>query len=93
MKEQGLPHVALNVLSVLTHLENGRGISPEAIAEIIDEDEYEIQEVLENWFEFLVQRKVSTETRYSLYHYSFQDWLAKQWVNGGIDVDIADGQK
>lgn len=85
MKEQGLSHVALSVLSVLNHQENGRGISPEVIAEIIDEDEYEVQEVLENWLEFLVQRKVSTETRYSLYHYSFQDWLAKQWVNGGID--------
>ncbi|URD53702.1 ATP-binding protein [Chroococcidiopsis sp. CCNUC1] len=93
MKEQGLSHMVLSVLSVLSHQENGRGISPERIAKIIDEDEYEVQEVLENWFEFLVQRKVSTETRYSLYHYSFQDWLTKQCLDEGIDIGIAHGQK
>lgn len=51
------------------------GISAELIAQIIDEDEYEVKEVLENWLEFLQQQQIGGETLYSLYHSSFRDWL------------------
>jgi AAA ATPase domain len=93
MKAEGFSNIALEVLRVLTSREKGKGISVKAIAEIIDEDEYEVQEVLENWLEFLVQQKVSTETRYSFYHDSFRDWLAEQLVNGGIGLEIVNEQK
>ncbi|MEH2202662.1 MAG: ATP-binding protein [Nostoc sp.] len=51
-----------------------------AIAQIIDTDEYEVEEVLENWLEFLQQQKIASETHYSLYHSNFRDWLGKQQI-------------
>ncbi|WP_375507231.1 ATP-binding protein [uncultured Nostoc sp.] len=50
-----------------------------AIAQIIDTDEYEVEEVLENWLEFL-QQQIASETHYSLYHSNFRDWLRKQQI-------------
>jgi hypothetical protein len=44
-----------------------------AIAQIIDTDEYEVEEVLENWLEFLQQKRIGSETHYSLYHSNFRD--------------------
>ncbi|MEH1805501.1 MAG: ATP-binding protein [Nostoc sp.] len=51
-----------------------------AIAQIIDTDEYEVEEVLENWLEFLQQKPIGSEIHYSLYHSSFRDWLGKQQI-------------
>ncbi|MEH2078776.1 MAG: ATP-binding protein [Nostoc sp.] len=54
--------------------------SAAGIAQIIDTDEYEVEEVLENWLEFLQQKPIASETHYSLYHSSFRDWLGKQQI-------------
>jgi len=81
IKAQGLSSTALEVLYVLTSIEKGKKVSVKAITEVIGKDEYEVEEVLENWLEFLVQQKVSTETHYCFYHDSFRDWLAEQLVN------------
>ncbi|MFS0515399.1 hypothetical protein ACEYW6_11845 [Nostoc sp. UIC 10607] len=48
------------------------------IAQIIDTDEYEFEEVLENWLEFLQQKRIASETHYSLYHSNLRDWLGTQ---------------
>ncbi|WP_375474917.1 ATP-binding protein [uncultured Nostoc sp.] len=74
-----------DVLNVL--IQQQKAISVEAlmqpaagIAQIIDTDEYEVEEVLENWLEFLQQKPIASETHYSLYHSSFRDWLGKQQI-------------
>ncbi|MEW6491160.1 MAG: ATP-binding protein [Cyanobacteriota bacterium] len=54
-------------------------ISAEFIAETIDEDEYEVEAVLENWIEFLQQQQIEGETYYRLYHSSFRHWLYQQF--------------
>ncbi|MBW4504309.1 MAG: ATP-binding protein [Scytonema hyalinum WJT4-NPBG1] len=79
IKGEGLSDVALKVLRVLTAAETG-GMSTKAITQIIDEDEYDVAEILENWLEFL-QQGVGKETTYSLYHSHFRVWLAKQISN------------
>jgi hypothetical protein len=84
MKQEGLSDVALKVLRVLTSASKG-GMSASAIAQIIDEDEYEVEEVLENWLEFLVQQRIDTKTNYSFYHPSFRNWLAGRLNNGKIE--------
>ncbi|GAX39501.1 hypothetical protein NIES4075_04570 [Tolypothrix sp. NIES-4075] len=84
MKQEGLSDVALKVLRVLTSASKG-GISASAIAQIINEDEYEVEEVLENWLEFLVQQRIDTKTNYSFYHPSFRNWLAEKLSNGKIE--------
>ncbi len=57
-------------------------VSAESIASTIDADEYDVEEVLENWREFLTLQEIDGEMHYSLYHSSFRDFLSKQ-VNFG----------
>jgi hypothetical protein len=75
IKGNGLSSVELAVLNILVQQE--QPISAEAIADAIDEDDYEVEEALENWIEFLQQQHINGETRYSLYHSSFRDWLGQ----------------
>jgi hypothetical protein len=73
IKGNGLSSVELAVLNILVQQE--QPISAQAIADAIDQDDYEVEETLENWIEFLQQQHIDAETRYSLYHSSFRDWL------------------
>ncbi|WP_298905753.1 ATP-binding protein [uncultured Nostoc sp.] len=72
--EQGA-EFSIDVLNVL--IQQQKAISVHAIAQIIDTDEYEVEEVLENWLEFLQQQRIASETHYSLYHSNFRDWLGR----------------
>lgn len=66
-------------LSVLKgFLQLSSPVSAEAIAHIIDADEYDVEKVLENWVEFLTLQQLDREIRYSLYHDSFRHFLSKQ---------------
>jgi AAA domain len=76
IKGKGLSPVGLAVLKCLAQLV--QPLSVELIAQIVDEDEYEVEKVLENWLEFLHQQIRGEETFYSFYHTSFQNWLGKQ---------------
>jgi len=84
MKSEELSAVELGVLQTLIGLPSREktGISAQLIAETIDEDEYEIEEVLSNWYEFLVKKEIDGEVCYSIYHASFRDWLGQQ-INPG----------
>jgi hypothetical protein len=66
------------VLNVL--VQSTTGLSVSAISNIIDEDEYEIERVLDNWIEFLNKQEIRGEICYSLYHDSFREWLGKQSI-------------
>jgi hypothetical protein len=85
MAGKELSSVELGVLRCLVTLQPSldsplkkEGISAQLIAEMIDEDEYDVEAVLENWIEFLQQEQIDGEIRYSLYHSSFRDWLGQQ---------------
>ncbi|WP_414548389.1 hypothetical protein [Anabaena sp. CCY 0017] len=54
-------------------------ISAEAIADILDIDEFTVEEILENWLEFLQRRTTGDQTQYQLYHSSFRDWIIQIW--------------
>jgi hypothetical protein len=75
IKGNGLSSVELAVLNILVQQE--QPISAQAIADAIDQDDYEVEETLENWIEFLQQQHIDAETRYSLYHSSFRHWLGQ----------------
>ncbi|KAB8331284.1 NACHT domain-containing protein [Scytonema tolypothrichoides VB-61278] len=47
----------------------------EMMAEIANQDEYEVEKVLEQWVEYLKDQKVDKETCYSIYHTSFLEFL------------------
>lgn len=69
--------MALQVLNILV---KEQAISIEMIAQILNEDEYEIQVILDKWREFLHLESIAAEINYSLYHASFRDWLRQQRV-------------
>ncbi|MEH2112168.1 hypothetical protein [Nostoc sp.] len=61
-------------------VERGEPISLNMIAEILDEDEYDVKSVLNDWIEY-VTPKVNEEERktyYSIYHRSFLEFLKGQ---------------
>ncbi|MBW4624039.1 MAG: ATP-binding protein [Brasilonema octagenarum HA4186-MV1] len=76
IKGKGLSPVGLAVLKCLAQLV--QPLSVELIAQMVDEDEYEVEKVLENWLEFLYEEIRGEETFYSFYHTSFANWLGKQ---------------
>lgn len=65
--------INLAVMKILS--KQKQPISAELIAEMIDEDEYDVEEVLESWREFLHQETIEGENLYRLYHSHFRDWL------------------
>ncbi|NER07968.1 MAG: ATP-binding protein, partial [Okeania sp. SIO3C4] len=80
MGGEGLSEIELGVLRVL--VEEEEAVSVEAIerslsgnAQFIDVDEYDVEEVLESWVEFLHQQEIGGKICYSLYHWSFCDFL------------------
>ncbi|MEH2210296.1 ATP-binding protein [Nostoc sp.] len=61
-------------------VERGEPISLNMIAEILDEDEYEVKSVLNDWVEY-VKSEVNEDdqkTYYSIYHQSFLEFLKGQ---------------
>jgi hypothetical protein len=53
-------------------------VSRELIAEFAGEDAFTVQEVLDEWQQFLHRDKFNGETRYSIYHSSFCDFLSRK---------------
>ncbi|BAZ81516.1 NACHT domain-containing protein [Sphaerospermopsis kisseleviana] len=61
-------------------VERGEAISSQMIADILDEDEFDVKDVLDDWIEY-VTPKVNLEeekTYYSIYHRSFLEFLQGQ---------------
>ncbi|WP_445634215.1 Orc1-like AAA ATPase domain-containing protein [Nostoc sp. DSM 114161] len=69
------PTMALQMLNILV---KEQPISIEMIAEKLDEDEYEIKVILDQWREFLHLESIAAQINYSLYHASFRDWLRQK---------------
>ncbi|MDJ0694527.1 ATP-binding protein [Mastigocoleus sp. MO_188.B34] len=57
-------------------LSQRRGQTVEEISQIIDADEYDVEEVLENWIEFLTVHQIDGDNKYGLYHSNFGKWLS-----------------
>ncbi|MEH2304739.1 ATP-binding protein [Nostoc sp.] len=82
--EEGTEH-STDVLNVLTQQQEAISVDALAqtaagIANIINTDEYEVEEVLESWLEFLHQEQIDGEIHYSLYNSSFRHWLGTQQI-------------
>ncbi|MBD2195308.1 MULTISPECIES: AAA family ATPase [Calothrix] len=72
-QDEELSQAVLNIL-----VKQQQPLSVAAIAELINADEFDIEEVLESWFEFLIQEDIAGEEYYSFYHHSFREWLANK---------------
>ena len=69
---QDFPLAVLRVLSQTT-----QPISVTDMANFLNTDEYDIEELLENWLEFLQIETISDSTTYKFYHDNFRQWLIK----------------
>lgn len=84
LKSQEFSSVELKVLhNLVTQLPEEEnmpfpGRTSAEIAQLIDEDEYDVEEVLENWIEFFQLQQINGEIYYMLYHSSFRDFVRKQ---------------
>lgn len=76
MSGHDVDSVEFAVLKILSH--QRQPISVEDIAKISHEDEYEIEEVLEKWREFLKLETIEGQNCYSFYHSKFGEWLNQE---------------
>jgi hypothetical protein len=77
MEKDDKPQVA-KVIVLFILVEFGSPISCEMIAEIAEQDESEVQDVLNDWVEYLTDKEIEEDTCYSFYHASFLDFLKKK---------------
>lgn len=73
IKNQELSAIELALLRVLAA--EKQPLSVEKMAAAINEDEYDVEEILENWIEFLTEQLIDGEIHSRLYHRHFQEWL------------------
>ncbi|MEL7039084.1 MAG: trypsin-like peptidase domain-containing protein [Cyanobacteria bacterium J06592_8] len=66
------------VMTLFVLVEIKEPIAAEFIADIVQVDEYEVEEVLEKWIEYLRKQNIKAEICYSIYHASFLDFLSGQ---------------
>jgi hypothetical protein len=50
-------------------------------------EEYTLPPVLKKWQQFLRLQKVEGETRYTVYHASFSDFLKEQAKESGVNLE------
>ncbi|WP_298905742.1 NACHT domain-containing protein [uncultured Nostoc sp.] len=70
--------VKVFILFILVEI--GTPIPYEMIAEITEQDEYDVQSLLNEWVEYLKLQDIEGEKCYSIYHTSFLDFLKAQRV-------------
>jgi hypothetical protein len=81
-----LPRTKIKIVYVLTEL--GEPVSRRLLSEVTKEDEVTVQEVIDEWREFLHEHAVGGQSRYSVYHGSFRDFLYKKEIVQAAGVTI-----
>jgi MinD-like ATPase involved in chromosome partitioning or flagellar assembly len=76
MTAKPLPRTKIKIVYVLA--EAIKPVSGQMICEFIGEDLFTVQEVLDDWNQFLREQRIEGQTRYSIYHASFKDFLHRQ---------------
>ena len=74
--DKTLQEAKVIVLFILVEI--GTAIPSEMIAEIAQADEFEVQQVLDEWVEYLRTQEIEGDTCYSFYHASFLNFLKKK---------------
>lgn len=95
MLAKPLPRTKIKIIYVLTEVY--QPISLQLITEFAQEDVLTVQEVLDKWQQFLHEQHVDGETRYSVYHTSFHDFLHEQKIvqavkEAGVTIENINAQ-
>jgi hypothetical protein len=78
MTAKPLPRDKIKIVYVLA--EALQPVSCKLISELAGEDGLTVQEVLDEWEQFLREQVIDGQTRYSIYHASFQDFLHRKEI-------------
>ena len=65
----------MKVIILFVLVEIGLPIPLTLLAEIINEDEYDVQQILDEWIEYLRLQEIEGEMCYGIYHASFLEFL------------------
>jgi hypothetical protein len=72
----------MRVMILFILVEIATPISGEMIFDIVNEDECDVQDILNEWIEYLKPQTIDKDICYSIYHASFLDFLkAKREFN------------
>ncbi len=85
-KEDDLLEMRVKIIYVLSKAREA--VSRGWIAKSVGETDFKVQQVLKKWESFLRQQQVDGEIRYSIYHNSFRDFLAKNETVQAAGVDV-----
>ncbi|NEP62994.1 MAG: hypothetical protein F6K31_39805, partial [Symploca sp. SIO2G7] len=88
MTKKPLPKPKLKIIYVL--VEVGHPVSPHLISEVARENRLTVQEVLDEWKQFLLEQNIEEQTCYSVYHASFSDFLHRKDIVQAAEVMIKD---
>lgn len=86
MTAKPLPRTKIKIVYVLA--EARKPVSRQLISEFSGEDALTVQEVLDEWQQFLREQRIDGQTGYSIYHTSFQDFLHCQDIVQAAGVTI-----
>ncbi len=86
MTAKPLPRTKIKIVYVLA--EARKPVSRQLISEFSGEDALTVQEVLDEWQQFLREHRIDGQTGYSIYHASFQEFLHCQYIVQAAGVTI-----
>ncbi|MBS9386975.1 MAG: hypothetical protein HEQ24_23320 [Dolichospermum sp. BR01] len=86
MTKKPLPKDKIKIIYVMCALKSA--VSREMIVKYSQQDDLTVQEVLEDWTQFLQEQKTYQPPRYRFYHESFRDFLQRQDIVEAAGVSL-----
>ncbi|NER97703.1 MAG: ATP-binding protein [Symploca sp. SIO1B1] len=88
MTAKPLPRTKLKIVYILGEIL--QPVSSQLISEYANEEQLTVQDVIDEWEQFLHKQPIDNQTCYSIYHASFQDFLNRKDIVQAASVDIKD---
>ncbi|BAY80500.1 hypothetical protein NIES25_69880 (plasmid) [Nostoc linckia NIES-25] len=86
MNAKPLPHTKLKIIYIMGEIH--QPVSRSLISEYAEEKELTVQDVLNEWEQFLHKQLIEKQTCYSIYHASFLDFLHRKDIVQAAGVEI-----
>jgi hypothetical protein len=86
MQTKPLPKAKIKIVYILAEIR--QPVSRSLIAEFSKENEMTVQEVLDEWEQFLHRHHINEQTRHSVYHASFREFLLRKDIVQAAGVTI-----
>ncbi len=91
MTSSPLPRAKINIVYILSEVREP--VSRELLSQMSSEDQVTVQEVLDDWQQFLHKDHAFRPARYSLYHGSFRDFLSRKDIVQAAGVTLPEINK